>query len=78
MILGLNWKTWAALFVLVMAAIAQMSDMVGWCSVAVIYIAMFYLIWYCFDSYQMYKTDNPGMIEEEFSKLLKAKLEKSK
>jgi len=26
----------------------------------------------------MYKTDNPGMIEEEFSKLLKAKLEKSK
>ena len=60
--------------------VAKMSNIDPLLQFACILVAALYIFWYCYDSYNVHKTECPGELEENYGLLLndlmKKKIEK--
>ena len=78
--IALNWKSWTFLLCVFSVIVAKMSDIDPLLQFACVLVAALYIGWYCYDSYNVYKMECPGELEENFGLLwndrMKKKIEK--
>ena len=73
----LNWKSWTFLFCIISVIALKMSNVDPLLQFVWVLVAVLYIGWYCYDSYNVYKMECPGDVEENLRLLWDDRMKKS-